>query len=196
MSSPDLRKELHIMTKEFAVTDHPRRLNSISEEHPNSIEILECDVPLDCRCLSYALGLAQNDEYVKIQRSSKDTIGIKLFAGEEYIKWLLKRGSLEERPKSETKEGDLILYFDANEWKHAGSVKQFDRVISKWGEGLLYKHALLEAPINYGSEIRCYKPLEGEDSYQLFKQFVVEKTVTCGSDKLSWWLSQCGITSQ
>ena len=194
MSLIELRKELHRMTTDYAISDHANRLKTISESYPNSIQILEPEIPTDCRCLSYAVGLAQNAKYIKIQRSSEDTIKTPLFADKEYLEWLVINERLEELSTAEIHDGNIVLYFEENEWRHAGKVIHNDRIASKWGAGLLYEHGPLETPANYGSELRYFKNIEPDYAYQIFTNFVVEKTKTNNSDDLAWWLSQCGIT--
>lgn len=194
MSSENLRKELLQITEEPNISKHASILKDLSEKYINTIEILESDIPIDCRCLSYALGLAQKSEYVKIQRSSQEYIGEDLYAGKEFLEWLMSYHILEEISKSEIQVGDIILYFKANEWQHAGNVMRSNRVISKWGEGLLYEHDPIETPNNYGSELRYYKKIEPDYSCKMFAKFVTVKALGSKNEQSTWWLSQCGIS--
>lgn len=198
MSQSALRRKLHEMTindpsRGNDVSSHPLQPKDISKEHPNSIQILKSDIPKDCRCLAYALHLASNKGYLRIQRSSKPKIGIHLFAGKEFVEWLLDHMHLHEIHKSEVKGGDLVLYFDSNEWQHAGIVKGTNRIISKWGEGLLYEHDIFEVPDNYGSQVRFYQALAHSTAYQRFIEFVQHKTTSVSGRDVDSWLDSCEV---
>lgn len=193
MSTSTLRKELHIMTANYSIKDHPDCLQEISKRHPNSVDIIDCDIPMDCRCLSHALGLARVKNYVKAQRSSVVFTGIEFFAGKEFIEWLLKKDLLGEIKRSDVRLNDVVLYFNDNEWTHAGRMKDCDTVVSKWGEGLLYEHGIFETPENYGSDVRFFKEVIPDFAYTMFSDYVVERMNENGLGDCDQWLSECNM---
>lgn len=66
---------------------------------------------------------------------------------------------LEEISEKETRTGDIVIYFKNGEPVHAG-IWDSGLVVSKWGlYSHLWRHGICEIPIEYGDEIRFYRPL-------------------------------------
>jgi len=50
-------------------------------------------------------------------------------------------------------DDQIVVYFDnKNKIKHFGKLVE-DRVVSKWGRGLVWKHRLFEVPLSYGIRV-------------------------------------------
>ena len=66
---------------------------------------------------------------------------------------------LEETSEKDTRTGDIVIYFKDGAPVHAG-IWDSGLVVSKWGlYSHLWKHGFCELPIEYGEEIRFYRPL-------------------------------------
>ena len=66
---------------------------------------------------------------------------------------------LKEIAEEETRTGDIVIYFKDGNPVHAG-IWDSGLVVSKWGlYSHLWKHGVCELPIEYGEEIRFYRPL-------------------------------------
>ena len=70
---------------------------------------------------------------------------------------------LVEKVLSETKfnetpnKGDNAWYFFGGRAVHAGVYDSTDKIISKWGNGFIYKHSLWSVPLGYGARVK-YAP--------------------------------------
>lgn len=49
-------------------------------------------------------------------------------------------------------DDQIVVYFDHKDIKHFGKLVG-DRVVSKWGRGLVWKHGLFEVPLSYGTRV-------------------------------------------
>lgn len=87
--------------------------------------------------------------------------------------------------KSLIEESDsegVIIYF-SNEYKpiHAGRFNN-NRVLSKWGTGLVFNHEMFEAPISYGDNIRIYKFVDNPAMLDHFYGYAETKGIEFRSD--------------
>jgi hypothetical protein len=98
-----------------------------------------------------------------------------LFAGKEFINYLLKQDLIVQKSSTSVNLGDLIIYFLDEEFKHIGRMQSQSRVISKWGTGLLYGHNIWDVPSDYGSEVRYYEGPDADRSFELFITYAKSK---------------------
>lgn len=167
MSASGLRHRLDIVTREMNVARHPAMLAELDNEYPHSIRWLESPYPLHrYTCLMHALGFEEKRRYVEIAGSGHGEV----YAGVDFAHWL-ERNALEEIGASDAVLGDLVFYFQANRFRHAGLCDGGCRVTSKWGTGGLYNHEQDEVPASYGSDIRWYKGLNAETAMHRFEEF-------------------------
>jgi len=166
-----LRQQLQEMTEEQDVAQHPDLLGDISAIHANTIRLLESEVLIDrYTCLVHVFHLVDKPEYVEIA-----SMGFgRVYAGTEFANWLLEREKLEEVEQMQAATGDIVFYFDGNQFKHTGIISSPTRIISKWGVGHLYEHDLFEAPISYGELVRYFRRPTPEDAYSYFTEFAEE----------------------
>jgi len=167
-----LRKQLQIMTEVPDPSQHPKRLEAIRHECPHTIRVLDWPLPIArYTCLVFALGFAGSPDYEAIASRGFNVV----FAGREFVRWLLDRDALFEVPEAEAKNGDLVLYFDHDGYMHAGLVRGDGRIASKWGVGHLYEHDLWDLPESYGATVRFFQQLTGDQAIDYFIQFARHK---------------------
>lgn len=158
-----LRRELEVPVG-FDRFEHAKRTEGLRQSFSHSIQ---CREMVDgSSCLTHALGLYNDQTYCAI---AGDFFNRKIFAGKNFMEWLLAKGHLKEinRPVS----GCLVLYFAEGTWQHAGTVAQGQRVVSKWGTFPLYEHALFEIPTSYGDVARYFAMPSLEEASELFRNF-------------------------
>lgn len=169
-----LRGRLQRLTEEHDVSRHPALLARVTCECPNSISIVESPHPIGrYTCLMHVLDFAERPEYIAIACHGLGRV----FAGEEFAHWLIGRGLLVELSRADARDGDLVIYFSEDTFKHVGLWRPNCRVLSKWGVGHLYYHELFEVPMSYGTDARFFKRLSYSDAYDAFTQFAAEKGV-------------------
>ena len=93
----------------------------------------------------------------------------KLAVTDDFVSGLLREVLAERTPDSVT-DGDIIIYFDNNTPTHAGKVKK-GRVVSKWGTGHLWEHAIYEVPLSYGNRHKFFLPVDRDDILVRFIQY-------------------------
>jgi hypothetical protein len=96
----------------FDRTKHAKRTEDVRASFPHTVQFRE--LIEGSTCLTEALGLYKDGTYRAIAGGYFDW---KIFAGKQFVTWLLANDRLEElaRPAS----GCLVLYFADGEWKHA-----------------------------------------------------------------------------
>lgn len=169
-----LRKRLQAMTEIEDTSLHPELLDAIGREYPHTILVLGSAHPIArYTCLVHALGFVGSPEYEMIASRGFNVV----FAGSGFARWLLDRGALIEISDADLEEHDLVFYFDNGHFKHAGLALNDQRIVSKWGRGHLYEHALWEVPQSYGTIVCFFKRLPYDRAVDFFVQFAKEKGV-------------------
>jgi hypothetical protein len=168
-----LRKNLEAMTQVDDVSRHPALLSALTRECPNTITLLNSVHPIKrYTCLMHVFDFAEKPDYAAIATSGLGRI----FAAGEFAHWLLDNGHLIELTQGEVRKDDIAFYFsDAGRFKHAGLMLANGRVVSKWGIGHRYEHALFEVPESYGSKVRFFRGLSYEEAFERFVQFAEVK---------------------
>ncbi|GBE16227.1 hypothetical protein BMS3Abin15_00039 [bacterium BMS3Abin15] len=127
---------------------------------PESIKIVELPPgeKHQYNCFAYALDLHDDIEPFKDG-----------FVYSSFVKYLLDKNELEKISEMPQK-GDIVLYWNGNDLKHAGKVIDGDIVISKWSGGPLLEHSLLHVPVEYGDRIEYYRILSVSKIKQTLEQ--------------------------
>lgn len=169
-----LRERLKRITDNGDLKSHPILLDMLSREISNSIRISDSGFPIDrYTCIVHALNLIENPDYVRIAG-----LGLgRVFAGTDFVNFLLTKGYLEEISLEDVSEGDLIIYFDNGQVTHAGKMIRDNRVISKWGRGYLYEHSIWEMPQQYGNNVRYFKGIKRETALQHFIEYAEQEGI-------------------
>jgi hypothetical protein len=74
---------------------------------------------------------------------------------------------------SEVRRLDLVVYSDQGKVCHAGVVVEQQAALtvrSKWGNGSIFDHTLLEVPLEYGWSVRYFAALPAKSAWELFIQ--------------------------
>jgi hypothetical protein len=167
-----LRSKLTALTKELDVTKHPGLLAEISQETEFAVRIAESEVPLNrYTCFVFAFDFVEHPDYVSIASRG----GEEVYAGPEFAMWLLGKDHLDELRPQDARKGDLIFYFNNEKLVHAGRLVRPGTVISKWGTGHLYEHAVLAVPDSYGDTARYFRSLDKELALDYFVEYAKSK---------------------
>ncbi len=167
-----LRQRLTIITEQSPVNEHPVLIKQLRTPIEHSIVVLESGISIDqYTCAVFAFHLAGDPTYVDIA-----SFGLgKIFAGKEFIAFLLSNNFLVLREAEEISQGDLVIYFENGDFCHVGRIASTKRIVSKWGAGWLYEHGLWEVPNSYGHEVRYYVGPDQDTSFDLFLKYAESK---------------------
>jgi hypothetical protein len=138
----------HITTDRSAALWWPD-IQQLRHLHPHSISLIQVNANRGLNCFGYALGFNLSSLYLAIATHSSNP---NVFADPAFIRFLLNGNLLSPSIHGE----GLILYFKADEPRHAGIIRS-DRVVSKWGTGGWYEHAVLEVPAQHGTRVEVYE---------------------------------------
>jgi hypothetical protein len=171
-----LRQELQTMTDVEDGIQHPALLEAVRKEYPNTVQIVHSSYPLErYTCLVHALGFVEQPEYLAIAARPFNHVA---YASPDFPHWLLDHNLLQEVSPADACRGDFVFYFnDEGRLKHAGLYLENGRVLSKWGLGYLYNHALFEVPERYGNTVRYFKRMTFENVLDQFKRFAKERGI-------------------
>jgi hypothetical protein len=169
----NLRKRLQEMTEVTDVSRHSGLLTAMTQEIPNTIKLVASPYSVNrYTCLVHVFGFAEKTEYIEIARRGFN-VG---YASPDFAHWLIGKGFLSEIDPQDVQDGDLVFYFNVDgRFKHAGIMVSKERVLSKWGTGHLFEHALDEVPESYGAKTRFFKNLKYEEAFEHFKTYVRKK---------------------
>jgi hypothetical protein len=117
-------------------------------------------------CFTYVLELADSEDY-RIITAQFTRLG----ADVQFMRYLVQNRILQEIPSDFAVANDIVVYFDNAEPQHAGKLYG-TRVVSKWGDGLLWDHAVLEVPVIYGETRVFYRRLSREAAELAFAEYV------------------------
>jgi hypothetical protein len=168
----ELRERLRDITENGRPDSHPPLIDELRRIHPHSIEIIEPAAPIErYTCAMYALDLVENDEYAGIVLASPKPI----YASTAFVQRLIDRGTLV--PLTQPKSDALVVYRLRGSVTHIGRMLSATRVESKWGIGHLYRHALLEVPMQYGDETEFYRAIDTDCALDALADFAREHGV-------------------
>ncbi len=164
-----LREELQKLA-ECETIAQPASLKQITRNFPNSIRIIESrylQLREQYTCLEHVLDFVEKNKYLDVL----DRTPQEVFAGTNFVHWMIESGHLTEITEAEAQEDDLIFYFLERKFRHAGLWCLNGRVCSKWGTKQLFNHEILQIPLFYGTEFRFFRQLTYEIALKLFEQF-------------------------
>lgn len=165
MNSPDLRTRLRDITCTKDIEGHYSAIENLRSEFPHTIQLVEQTNPtLPRNCYEWAFDLNS-----VLTRWVGERDLPELFAGPQFVSTLIPH--LNSISESNVKSDDLVLYFDEQIPTHAGLATK-SRVISKWGEGHIYQHGLLEVPSSYGNGIRFFLKIPSSVATMRFVKYV------------------------
>ncbi len=167
----DLRQNLQIITETTPVDQHPEKIQDLASLTGHSIKVVGSFFAVsEYTCVVHSFDLVRDPLYVSVA-----DFGLgRIFAGSEFIHYLLDQRLLSEYQYDSVFNGDLVMYLKNDSFKHIGLVLEKNRVLSKWGTGHLYNHLTWEVPISYGDKVRYFKklaPAEGLDLFVSFAKF-------------------------
>lgn len=149
----ELRQRLQQVTDRDDISKHLELVESLKPKYKHSLLRVDFDAEVDrYTCAVYAFDLVDDPTYIEIA-----TYGLgKTFAGREFVEYILDNSVLTKLGDSDQRSGHLAIYFDNGEFRHVGKVQNRNRIISKWGTGLLWEHDTWEVPVSYGNEVYFY----------------------------------------
>lgn len=150
-------------------------VQAIAAEIPHSIVSHQSQHDLTrFTCVMHVLGFAGQNRYAEVATLP----GHNVYAGKEFVEWLIDSGSLTEVTAEQAVVGSIAMYFDDDgDFTHVGLLVSHGRVQSKWGTVALYEHDLFEVPSNYGSTVRYFACLPYKEAIELFFDFAEERGV-------------------
>jgi hypothetical protein len=167
-----LRDRLQAMTEVEDVSQHAAILATIGRACPNTVQIVASQHPEGrYTCMMHVMEFVGSLKYEAIASKGFNVV----FAGRQFAHWLLEEYILIEKPEIDVKEQIIVLYFANGRFMHAGLSFNRHRVISKWGTGHLYEHALWEVPQSYGDTVRFFKKPTCEEALNCFIRFARER---------------------
>jgi len=165
MALDELRKKLEEATTGIP-TKHPERIAALKKIYPHEVAVQGnpnwIDTRTDCFMYVFRDRIAADfvgtfESLVEDNPDLFEKIGERLVL-EGFI-------SLHE---DRSPDDQVVVYFHQKHIKHFGKLVE-DRVISKWGRGLIWKHRVFEVPISYGTQV---KYSEGQ-----INEMVLRKTI-------------------
>jgi hypothetical protein len=173
-----LRERLQQITLDLNVAPHAAQIDTLRAEIPHTESIRDGPAPNNrYTCAVHAFTLVEHPTYLAIAGFGRG----ETFAGKSFIEYLLKHGLLREKPEGSAEAGDLIIYVLDDEFSHVGRMTSRERVVSKWGTGLLYEHSIWEVPTNYGGWVHYYEGPNADESLELFLRYA--ETQASGSPR-------------
>lgn len=165
-----LRDELHrINQPEVNVSQHEALIEDLRSLYSHTIKLFKdpnvAHIPVHrYNCFAYAFGIAESmgvDNGIVSEICLRTTT----LLNDDFVRFLI-HSSLKEVARSVSKDC-VILYFDEQRITHAGILKGA-RIVSKWGEGQIWSHALKEVPVKYGDLTRVYRPIAPTAAERVF----------------------------
>lgn len=179
-TNTELRKNLREITENTEnhgvnVARQLKLIKDLSVYFPHAIELIEeakmgDDNSWRYNCFMYAFDL--RNKFIDFKYTIRD-----IFPNSKFTRYLLINNFLLEINLQDTKNGDYILYFEGTQIKHAGKVNDC-KIISKWGSGHRWSHALFEVPSDYGDETKFFRKISEDDIYSIFKQWSENQLIT------------------
>ena len=149
MELNDFRKQLDLATQ-CIPRKHPDAIRALSKEYTHSIS-LRCnpnimDSTSDCFLFVF-------EEYVPEQLVGKiSAFSQKASEKSNVFQVLLDNGFIELHDERKA-DDKIVVYFDKGTVTHFGKI-QNDKILSKWGVGLIWEHPVFEVPSSYGNEVK------------------------------------------
>lgn len=155
-----VRAELHRITTEVVgagrLAEQADAVLAVAAGNGLAIQLVESAEPDNVlNCFRYALQLSELPQAVITMCEICGTA-----VKSDFIRRLIAK-RLTQRADADVRDGDLVVYFDAEGITHAGVVRS-GLVESKWGLGHVWRHRLFEVPSVYGERVQFFEPLPPE----------------------------------
>jgi hypothetical protein len=122
-------------------------------------------------CFMYALALADSEDYAILTAQFRLTPQLTTFGADaRFMRHLIQDRLLNEIPHECAVTNDIVVYSDNADLQHAGKLFGL-RVVSKWGDGLLWEHAIHEVPGIYGDSVAFYRHLSRKAAESAFANY-------------------------
>ena len=163
---------------------HLTQVEALRGSSSHSIKVLTRDGSyLASNCVMYAFGLEQDARYMRLARQCleldpNDNPDLKyqgVHPDTRFVEFLIAGRVIVEVDSG--KNGDIAIYYSGDRVKHIGRIIAPSRVLSKWGTGHLFAHAINEAPSNYGCTMRFFTSLSPEQTLCAFTAYAVSKGI-------------------
>ncbi|MFC1824881.1 hypothetical protein ACFL9T_19405 [Thermodesulfobacteriota bacterium] len=150
MKLNEFRQKLEEATQQGFPGRHPERIAALKTDYPHHIEVQgNPNFISNDDCFLYVFKGQIPPDILKPFEHLIEEIP-DLF--EEIGHKLISKGFLslhdERRP-----DDRIVIYFDGEIAKHFGRIDN-DKIVSKWGKGLTWKHDLFEIPLSYGDRVK------------------------------------------
>ena len=120
------------------------QIAELSSQYSHAIESHGYIVAKQYNCFAYAFGLTESQAYNEIVQKSA-TVRI---TG-HFVRLYLPPDTLV--PAETPAPNDIVIYYYSGLPWHAAIYEGGDMVRSKWGDGPVFTHRILEVPMDYGS---------------------------------------------
>jgi len=153
--------------------EHVARIAELINVHQHSIQLASATdtptVPPDkYTCFMHAFDLVASQPVIEIAEAFNET-----YPNGAFVAYLVDH-YLFEVSHEEAKPGDIVVYACDIKIAHAGRFSDW-KVISKWGTGLLWEHAVAEVPSKYGNDVRFFHALSGPMAEQAFVVYAKQR---------------------
>ena len=149
MGLNDFRKQLDLATQGIP-SKHPDAIRALLKEYSHKIS-LKCNpnfIDLKSDCFLFVF-----EEYVPKQLVGKiRTFSQNISKKPNVFKELLNKGFIELHDERKARD-KIVVYFDKGTVTHFGKIEN-DKILSKWGVGLVWEQPLFEVPLSYGNEVK------------------------------------------
>lgn len=167
-----MRNILSQCSKGVTLADHVELMEEIIQNFPSDISRLHSTYPLySYTCVPYALKLVADKQYEFIRGLPPRNV----FAGKDFVEWLIRKGYLIEIAQETVQIGDWVIYSDdCGVFTHIGAFRAQGLVASKWGDLGLYEHKTFFVPSEYGINLKCYRSEPKEVTLAWFLEYARE----------------------
>lgn len=141
----------------YAINQHAFLIEKLKPIYHHSISVIPHEISLPFNCFSFALDTIDSGritEILKEDTSNDCRYGVKF--GTDFINRMISGGFLVRDDN-----GSIIVYFKNGKPVHAGKIKN-NRIVSKWGVGLLWEHDVWEIPNSYGDKNLRFRETDRE----------------------------------
>jgi len=171
--NPELRHALDEITRTLPREKHPALVAGLRSAQGHGIEPAHApelaDIPLKkFSCFMLSFELIRSAAVTEIARTFRDT-----YPGGDFVAYLVAH-CLSEISQEAARDGDVVVYSDGGRIVHAGKLKA-GRVVSKWGTGYLWEHAVAEVPGSYGEEVRFYRAVSKAVAEEAFVAYARQR---------------------
>lgn len=166
-----LRKQLQAATSDRNFHEHGSRVAAIDGHSIREVPLNDPRRPNlpEYNCFAFALDLAGSSAFRLITGSFSH-----LEAGSGFVHYLISRELITATQPQSASERDVVIYFEGEEAKHGACMFQ-GRLVSKWGEGLLWDHILEEVPAQYGTFANTFRQLGRKAAECAFLAYIREE---------------------